>query len=249
MTPEMIRAYRIADNKLAELAGWDADILKIEFQNLIELDPNFDLTVTGFEMAEIDLLIGDEPVEEKEEEFEDLLKPEPVSRPGDLWLLGDHRLLCGNALNRDDYSKLMGDALAHVVFTDPPYNVRVKDIGGLGKPFAWPRDIVYFGVSGALKSRLRQFDNTISRKRKEHGGADRVLYAYPDYSALTPELYVSILAVGETAAGDTAECWRRIGDARRLEYHCVAEHLERHGQLPQFNRGDSPKFSKIEPEA
>lgn len=118
-----------------------------------------------------------------------------------------------------------------------------------GKPFAWPRDIVYFGVSGALKSRLRQFDNTISRKRKEHGGADRVLYAYPDYSALTPELYVSILAVGETAAGDTAECWRRIGDARRLEYHCVAEHLERHGQLPQFNRGDSPKFSKIEPEA
>lgn len=134
LTPEQIKAYRLADNKLAELAGWDDDILKIEFQHLQEFADVLDLTVTGFEVAEIDILLGnDEEAEEADAPFDDLIKPDPVSCPGDLWLLGNHKILCGSALEAEDYVRLMGDDQAQMIFTDPPYNVRVKDISGLGK--------------------------------------------------------------------------------------------------------------------
>lgn len=134
LTPEQIKAYRLADNKLAELAGWDDDILKIEFQHLQELADVLDLTVTGFEVAEIDILLGnDDKAAEADAPFDDLVKTEPVSRPGDLWLLGNHKILCGSALDANDYARLMGGEQAQLIFTDPPYNVRVKDISGLGK--------------------------------------------------------------------------------------------------------------------
>ena len=134
MTPEQIRAYRLADNKLAELAGWDEDILKIEFQNLVDID-DIDLTITGFEMAEIDKILLDANALEDDgaEDVSALFKSTPVSLAGDLWALGDHLLLCGDARNKEDYARLMGDDLAQLIFTDPPYNVRVKDIMGLGK--------------------------------------------------------------------------------------------------------------------
>ena len=135
MTPAQVQAYRLADNKLAELAGWDPDILKIEFQNLFELDNTLDLTLTGFEMAEIDILLGNEPSNgpDPADDLAGMQKPNPVSRPGDLWVMGDHKIICGDALNNADYTLLMENELAEVVFSDPPYNVRVKDIVGLGK--------------------------------------------------------------------------------------------------------------------
>lgn len=134
LTPEQIKAYRLADNKLAELAGWDDDILKIEFQHLQEFADVLDLTVTGFEVAEIDILLGnDDKAAEADAPFDDLVNPDPVSRPGDLWLMGNHKILCGSALLAEDYARLLGGEQAQMVFTDPPYNVRVKDISGLGK--------------------------------------------------------------------------------------------------------------------
>lgn len=133
LTPDRLRMLAIADNKLAELAGWDKEILKIEFQHLLTLD-GFDVTLTGFEIAEVDLLVLDDgPVEEQEEDVEALFQPDPVSKKGDLWLLGRHRIICGDALNLQDYAQLMAGARALLVFTDPPYNVKVKDIVGLGK--------------------------------------------------------------------------------------------------------------------
>ena len=134
LTPEQIKAYRLTDNKLAELAGWDDDILKIEFQHLQEFADVLDLTVTGFEVAEIDILLAnDQAGDEHDEPFDDLVKPDPVSRSGDLWHLGNHKILCGSALEAGDYARLMGGDQARMIFTDPPYNVRVKDISGLGK--------------------------------------------------------------------------------------------------------------------
>lgn len=134
LTPGQIKAYRLADNKLAELAGWDDDILKIEFQHLQEFADVLDLTVTGFEVAEIDILLGnDDKAAEADAPFDDLVKPDPVSRPGDLWLLCSHKILCGSALLAEDYARLLGGEQVQMVFTDPPYNVRVKDISGLGK--------------------------------------------------------------------------------------------------------------------
>src|SRR6266436_1479379 len=125
LTPAQIRAYVIADNRLAENAGWDRALLALELQELtVHLD--FDVTVTGFETAEIDLLIrdlnGDSPDDADEVPEIDPSAP-AVSRPGDLRHIGDHRLLCGDALKTDSYMALLGGQSAQMVFTDPPYNV------------------------------------------------------------------------------------------------------------------------------
>lgn len=133
LTDAQKRAYIIADNKLAENAGWDEDLLKIEIQGIIELDSDFDLTLTGFEVSEIDLML--EPDDEPENEPPLPSLPEiPVSRPRDLWHLGNHRLYCGDALNQESYEILMGDIKAKMVFTDPPYNVPINGhVCGNGK--------------------------------------------------------------------------------------------------------------------
>jgi DNA modification methylase len=131
------RAYIIADNRLAEKAGWDRNILAIELQSLIELE--FQVELTGFETPEIDLLIEEwgeaDNAHGPEDDVEETRPDRPaISRPGDLWILGQHRLLCGNALEASDYRALLGDEKAEMIMTDPPYNVRVDGhVGGLGK--------------------------------------------------------------------------------------------------------------------
>ena len=131
------RAYILADNKLAENAGWDKELLAIELQGLIELD--VDIELTGFEVAEVDLILEEAceasgtPVGPEDK------TPEPspgpaVTQPGDLWLLGNHRLLCGDARNKIAYERLLEGAKAEFVFTDPPYNVAIDgNVCGLGR--------------------------------------------------------------------------------------------------------------------
>ena len=129
MTEAEVRAYRIADNRLAELAGWDEEILRIEFGDLLDID--FDLAdSTGFETAEIDLIVDGEGSAKKSaadpaDELPDLPQS-AVSVPGDTWILGDHRLICGNARDPGVFARLMDDELAQVVVTDPPYNTRIN---------------------------------------------------------------------------------------------------------------------------
>ncbi|MGX1740388.1 site-specific DNA-methyltransferase [Bosea sp. NPDC055353] len=133
--PEQIRALRIADNRLAELSGWDDEILKLELGELIDLD--FEVEITGFETAQIDVILdGNAPVPVKADPADVLpaLQDVAVTQRGDLWLLGEHRILCGDARAREDYQMLLGSELAQMVFTDPPYNVRVDGhVGGLGR--------------------------------------------------------------------------------------------------------------------
>jgi len=133
-----IRAFRIADNRLAELAQWDEQTLAIELKALSELDLSFDVEITGFELAEIDILIeraeaGGELDEADEIPELDEVTP-PVSEVGDLWLLVEHRLLCADALRPESYERLLEGKTARMVFTDPPYNVRINGhVGGAGK--------------------------------------------------------------------------------------------------------------------
>lgn len=134
MTPAQVRAYVIADNKLAENAGWDRDILALELKELsIELD--IDLTITGFETAEIDLLIDGLEAADDLDEVPPAIPDAPiVSQPGDIWAIGNHRLICGSALDAATYLSLMGAERARLVFTDPPYNVPIDGhVSGLGK--------------------------------------------------------------------------------------------------------------------
>jgi DNA modification methylase len=121
------RAYVIADNKLAENAGWDRELLALELEYLSELNLDFDLTVTGFETAEIDLLIGESgATADALDELPAVDESAPlVSQLGDLWILGRHRLLCGDARRLESFEQLLGGRLAQVVFTDPPYNVPI----------------------------------------------------------------------------------------------------------------------------
>ena len=124
LTPTQRRALVIADNRIAENAGWDDELLRVELEAL--QDEGFDLDLTGFDAdALADLLAGDEP--DGEGETDDDAVPEvsetPVSRPGDVWLLGGHRLLCGDATMAASYRTLLDGELVDMVFTDPPYNV------------------------------------------------------------------------------------------------------------------------------
>jgi DNA modification methylase len=136
LSPTQIRAYVIADNRLAEKAGWDPTLLALELQEL-SVQPNFDVTVTGFEMGEIDLIIGETSASEADEAdvIPEIDRSLPaVSRPGDCWQIGDHVLLCGDALELESYERLLGGKRAQMVFTDPPYNVRIAgNVSGLGK--------------------------------------------------------------------------------------------------------------------
>lgn len=126
LTEAQTRALIIADNKLAENAGWNRGLLAIELGYLLSVDEIFDVTVTGYEYAEIDVLVEEFAGETSAEEE---MPPEPtgeaVSALGDLWLLGRHRILCGNALLSDSDERLMERKKADVLWTDPPFNVAI----------------------------------------------------------------------------------------------------------------------------
>lgn len=130
------RAYVLADNKLALNAGWDEDILAGELKALLEIDESFDVTVTGFEIPEIDALIEGAAPEEPGDPADEAL---PATAPrrcrvGDVWRLGRHRLVCGDALDPAVVDDLMAGERARMVFSDPPYNVKIDgNVGGLGK--------------------------------------------------------------------------------------------------------------------
>ena len=136
MSKAQIRAYIIADNRLAENAGWDPRLLGIEFKALSELE--LDLTLTGFETPEIDVIINDLIIldDEEPDPADDIPTPSkdpPVTQIGDIWQMGPHRLICGDALEEATYAALIGQSRAQMVFTDPPYNVPISGhVCGLG---------------------------------------------------------------------------------------------------------------------
>ena len=136
MSDDQKRAYLIADNRLAERAGWDKEILAIEFQAL--LDHDFDLEVIGFEQVEIDQILTLETDAQNDELTPENEVPEPqpempVAREGDLWRLGRHLLLCADAREIGSFHRILGDDRADMVFADPPYNVPINGhVSGLG---------------------------------------------------------------------------------------------------------------------
>lgn len=129
MSPAQKRAYVIADNKLALNAGWDEDLLAGELEALLDMDLDFDIQLTGFSISEIDSLVEGQAPEEAGNPEDDILPEDiaglPDCRIGDIWQLGAHRLVCGDALDADVIGMLMDGSKARMVFTDPPYNVPI----------------------------------------------------------------------------------------------------------------------------
>ena len=130
LTETQKRAYILADNKLALDAGWDDEILKAELSFLKEV--NFDITLTGFDMDEIDLNATD--IEFKEDDFdvEAELPAEPKAKLGDIYQLGKHRIMCGSSTNAEDVQKLVDGEVMDLCVTDPPYNVNYGSINETG---------------------------------------------------------------------------------------------------------------------
>ena len=124
LTPTQRRALIIADNRIAENAGWDDAMLRIELQSLQE--DGFNLDITGFDAdALAELMAGEETTVDgnTDEDAVPELSETPISRPGDVWVLGEHRLLCGDSTVAESYDRLMQGEPADMIFTDPPYNV------------------------------------------------------------------------------------------------------------------------------
>jgi DNA modification methylase len=138
LTEARKRALLLADNRIAQSAGWDRERLASELVSLPELlvEDGLDITVTGFEPAEIDVLLAD--FEDEAADPADDIDPShlagpAVTRPSDLWQLGKHRLLCGDARDSTHLNRLMGFERAHVAFLDPPYNVAIRSVVGRGR--------------------------------------------------------------------------------------------------------------------
>jgi DNA modification methylase len=138
LSPGKKRALMLADNKITENAGWDREVLALELSELSEilLEDKLDMSITGFAAAEIDLLVDDHqggashPVDDIDP---NLITTKSTTVPGDLWLLGRHRLLCGDARTSVDVQRLIDGELASMAFLDPPYNVQIKSVVGRGK--------------------------------------------------------------------------------------------------------------------
>ena len=151
LTPEQIKAYRIADNQTATLAEWNFELLPIELADLQAA--NYDLSLLGFDQDELAKILNGELNEGLCDPDEVPAPPdEAITRSGDLWILGDHRLLCGDSSKPEDVDRLLGGAVIHLVNTDPPYNVKVE-----------PRS------NNAIAAGLSSFSNDAASKKLKAG--------------------------------------------------------------------------------
>jgi DNA modification methylase len=230
-------AFAIADNKIATNAGWDRSLLSSQLGELASLLPeyNLDLQITGFEPAEIDGLLADlgdfehDPADELNE-----IADTAVSRQGDLWQPGSHRLLCGDACDISHLAKLMGRERAAMVFADPPYNVQISATVGRGKikhrEFAVasgelsPSDFIDF-----LKSWMR-----LALKFSEHGS---IHYVCMDWRHLG-ELH----AAGEEIFGllQNLVVWNKTNAGQGSFYR------SQHELIFVYKNGDAPHLNNIE---
>jgi hypothetical protein len=128
-----LRLLRLALNRLGEESSWEFDALSLEFSEIFEIDCNVDLQLSGFEMGEIDMAFARSANDEEDElpQIDETVMP--ISKVGDLWLLGEHRLLCSDALSSQSYERLLGNEQAQMTFTDPPWNIPIAgNVSGLG---------------------------------------------------------------------------------------------------------------------
>ena len=121
------RAYRLADNKIAENGGWNADLLRLEISELEQICGDMDVSITGFSDVELDILTMDNrtTADSKANNVPYIPENEIVTRPGDVWCIGDHRIICGNSLDAETFETLLGTRQADMVLQDPSYNVKI----------------------------------------------------------------------------------------------------------------------------
>ena len=179
------RAYVIADNALALKSGWDRDMLAIEFQGLIDI--GFDVELTGFEVGEIEVVLDDAAgktadADRAEDDVPEVPQGPAISRLGDVWLLGSHVLACGDGRDAATYRALLGDAVADMAITDPPYNVKIEGhVSGLGAT----KHREFAMASGEMsEADFTAFLASFLRVSVEHVRPGAILYVFMDWRHL-----------------------------------------------------------------
>ena len=249
LTQAQARAFMIADNRLTEIASWDDQLLAQQLKDLSLSGLDFSLEITGFEMGEIDLRIASlEDTPAPDADPADVL-PEvpagpPVSKIGDLWLLGHHRVLCGNALDPEAFTALMGEERAAMVFTDPPYNVEIDGhASGLGAIHHRPFPM----ASGEMsKAEFTAFLGQACRNLAAFSAAGSLHFICMDWRHLD-----ELLAAGADAYGELKNLcvWVKdnagMGSLYRSQHELVFVFKQRGGahrnnvELGQFGRNRS----------
>jgi len=231
-----IRKLRLALNRTAELGEWDMDLLRIEFTELIDLD--VDLSPTGFTVQEQDIILLD-PLDEGDaagdEEGLDEPPQVPVTRPGDIWLLGVHRVVCGNALEAGTYARLLDGEAAHVVVTDAPYNVPIKgNVSGLGKKVHEE----FAMASGEMdEAEWQGFLDRVVVLLAANVVAGAVMYLFMDWRSIH-RLYQAGFAAKLTLLNLLV--WYKEAGAMGALYRSAYE------LLPVFCKGDKPRINNVE---
>lgn len=182
LSPAQVRAYRIADNKIAEKAGWDMELLKVELTELA-YNLGFDVTLTGIETGELDLIYANGQVARAEAAVAAADRSKPaISRRGDAWRIGEQVVLCGDSTDRASYQALLGNETAGLIFTDPPYNVPVAGhVSGLGKHTHAEFEM----ASGEMsEAEFTQFLKTIFERLCEFSGNGSLHYVCMDWRHL-----------------------------------------------------------------
>lgn len=183
LTDAQKRAFRIADNKLAELSQWDPEILRLELTELLAVDLDFPIDLTGFSTPEIDVVLTGEPAApDPKEETLPPLRESAVTRPGDLWRLGSHLLVCADARGEAAYKRLLGETKVRLVAADPPYNVKIDGhVSGLGRI----RHREFRMASGEMsQNAFTDFLSDVFKKVRAHAMDGALHYFFMDHRHL-----------------------------------------------------------------
>lgn len=173
-----IRAYRIADNKLAEGVAWDESALRLEFEDILVLDTSFELELTGFSTGELDVMLDAEDGSDPADQMNVVATDVAVSRRGDVWEIGQHRLICEDAKLQATYATLMRGETARLVAIDPPYNVGIASIMGLGGT----RYREFTEASGEMSpEQFEQFLTSSLSAMSEHLVPGGLIYSFMDW--------------------------------------------------------------------
>ncbi|MEY9594033.1 DNA modification methylase [Bradyrhizobium yuanmingense] len=230
LSETQMRMLRLMLNRVTEEASWDVQAIRLELSELLTIDPNIDLQLTGFSTGELDIAISDS------EDLEDEVPPPEavtsVTRPGDLWEVGEHRLVCADARRPESYARLMDGAQARMVFADSPYNVPIHGhASGLGRT----KHREFAMAAGEMsKAEFEVFLTEICSRACEHAMDGSVHYFCMDWRGMGPLLN----ATGPIYDEQLNLCvWNKprpgMGSFYRSKHELVA--VFRQGRAPHLN--------------
>ena len=238
LSEEQKRAFVIASNRLAELAGWDEELLALELGELDAMELEFDLTSVGFETAELDQILAARPDGDQPDDADNVPHLEqgpPVSALGDLWRLGSHRLLCGDATQDKSYEQLLGSERAQLILTDIPYNLEIPGhVSGLGNV----RHENFAMASGEMsEAEFTRFLSKIFRLMAGASASGSIHFIFIDWRHLLELLRAGRIAYTELK---NLVVWVKSAGGMGSLY------CSQHELIAVFKSGDAPHVNNVE---